>query len=678
MDTPPGLRGTFVPCHTLRHGPPVHPLALHARDVLCHVSVGLAAQTQTPCIPGRSATERCWIALADELPKLLRGESVSHTTATTADAGASDNVATVTSARVPTGADGRRRHRDEAREIRTREASARKGTASREGQWAAGDRTPLNPNEEMKAVADPLLVRGRIENLYSKWGFWSIPPGDLRGRFRWWGLYTQRRQGIDGGKTAILEPHQLDDEFFMLRIRSDGGQLSVEQAREIGALSSEFGRDTADVSDRQNIQLHWVRIEDVPEIFRRVEAVGLLCAEACGDVPRVILGSPVAGVAKDELIDPTAQINEIKERYIGDPAFSNLPRKFKTALTGSPVPDILHEVQDIAFCAVEHPELGIGYDLWVGGGLSINPHLGVRLGVFVTPEKVHEVWAGVTGIFRDYGYRRLRNRARLKFLLKDWGAERFLQVLQDDYLHYELPAGPAPKMSRPGDRGDYVGIHEQADGNYLVGAAPVAGRVSGTKLQGIADLAESVGSDRIRLTPLQKILILDIPEARVNDVVNGLRALQLESAPGEFRRGTMACTGIEYCKLAIVETKATAKELVEHLDTAFPTIDSPITVHINGCPNSCARVQTADIGFKGQLVLDDESGEQVPGFQVHLGGRLGKGDDNDFGRKLRGHKVTANGMPDYVERVTRNYLATREADEPFAQWAFRVDEDALR
>ncbi|WP_304512006.1 nitrite/sulfite reductase [Demequina soli] len=575
-------------------------------------------------------------------------------------------------------ADERRRQREEARLIRTREAAARKDTAAKDGQWASGDRTPLNPNEEFKATGDPLLVRHRIETMYSKWGFWSIPPTDLRGRFRWWGLYTQRRPGIDGGKTAILEPHQLDDEYFMLRVRSDGGQLSVAQAREIGLISSEFGRETADVSDRQNIQLHWIRIEDVPEIFRRTEAVGLGSEEACGDVPRVILASPVAGVSADELIDPTPQIEQIKELYIGSPEFSNLPRKFKTAFTGQPVPDILHEVQDIAFVAVEHPQLGIGYDLWVGGGLSVNPMLGVRLGVFVKPELAHEVWKGVISIFRDHGYRRLRTRARLKFVVKAWGPEKFLKVLQDDYLGYELPPGPAPKQASPGDRGDHVGIHRQKDGRWYVGVAPVAGRISGTKLQRIADIAESVGSDRIRLTPLQKILILDIPEDRVSDVVNGLRALELESEPGEFHRNVIACTGIEYCKLAIVETKATAREVVKVLDQKFPTLDNPITVHVNGCPNSCARVQIADIGFKGQLVLDEETGEQVPGFQVHLGGRLGRGEDNDFGRKIRAHKVTQHGMPEYVERVTQNYLDTREDGEQFADWAFRVDEELIR
>ena len=572
----------------------------------------------------------------------------------------------------------RHRQREEARLIRTREAAARKGTASRDGQWSAGDKTPLNPNEEFKSTGDPLEVRERIINMYSKWGFWSIPPQDLRGRFRWWGLYTQRRPGIDGGKTAILESHQLDDEYFMLRVRSDGGQLSVAQARAIASVSTDFGRDTADVTDRQNIQLHWIRIEDVPEIFERIEGSGLLLTEACGDTPRVILGSPVAGVGKDELIDPTPQIRAIIDRGIGFPEFSNLPRKFKTGVTGSRIPDILHEVQDMALCAVEHPELGVGYDLWVGGGLSINPFLGVRLGAFVEPDKVPEVWAGVVGIFRDHGYRRLRTRARLKFLVKEWGAEKFRQVLEDDYLGWKLPDGPAPQVSKPGDRGDHVGIYEQRDGNFYVGVAPVAGRISGTKLAAIADVAEAAGSNRIRLTPLQKILILDVPEAKVSAVVNGLRALELDSSPGEFHRNVIACTGIEYCKLAIVETKVTAREVVKKLDAIFPTIDTPITVHVNGCPNSCARIQVADIGFKGQLVLDDETGEQVPGFQVHLGGRLGRGDDNDFGRKIRAHKVKADGMPDYVERVTKNFLATREDEETFADWAFRVDEELIK
>lgn len=576
-----------------------------------------------------------------------------------------------------TEAEERHRQRDEARLIRTREAEARKDTAARDGQWSSGDRTPLNPVEELKSTANPLRVRERIETMYSRWGFWSIPPADLRQRFKWWGLYTQRRPGIDGGKTAVLDPHQLEDEYFMMRVRSDGGQLSVAQARAIATISREFGRDSADVSDRQNIQMHWIRIEDVPEIFRRLEAVGLDTTEACGDVPRVILGSPIAGVAPDELIDPTPYMREIYDRYIGDPSFSNLPRKFKTAITGLPVPDVAHEVQDVAFTAVDHPELGVGFDLWVGGGLSTTPMLGQRVGAFVAPERVSDVWAGVIGIFRDYGYRRLRTKARLKFLVRDWGIEKFREILETEYLGYALPDGPGPRTEEPGSRRDHIGVHRQRDGKFWIGTAPRVGRISGTILQGIADAAEAAGSDRIRLTPFQKILVLDIPEDRLAPTRAALGALGLEDTPREFRRNTMTCTGIEFCKLAIVETKATAADVVAKLDAALPTLDTPITIHVNGCPNSCARVQVADIGFKGQLVLDDETGKQVPGFQVHLGGRLGKGDDDEFGRKIRGHKVKADGMPEYVERVTRNYLAARTEGESFATWVFRASDQEL-
>ncbi|MFI5061763.1 MAG: nitrite/sulfite reductase, partial [Actinomycetales bacterium] len=276
------------------------------------------------------------------------------------------------------------------------------------GQWKVDGTTPLNGNEVWKQEDGGLSVRERIESTYSKLGFDSIDPTDLHGRFRWWGLYTQRKPGIDGGKTATLAPEELEDAYFMLRVRIDGGQLSTEQLRVIGGISTEFGRDTADLTDRQNIQLHWIRVEDVPEIWRRLESVGLGTTEACGDVPRVVLGSPVAGIAADELIDPTPAIAEITERYIGDPELANLPRKFKTALTGHPSQDVVHEINDVAFVAVEHPDLGIGYDVWVGGGLSTAPRLAERLGAFVAPDRVAETWYGVAAIFRDYGYRRLR------------------------------------------------------------------------------------------------------------------------------------------------------------------------------------------------------------------------------------------------------------------------------
>lgn len=542
-----------------------------------------------------------------------------------------------------------------------------------EGQWAVGHFTPLNGNEQFKKDDDGLNVRTRIETIYSKRGFDSIDPNDLRGRMRWWGLYTQRRQGIDGGKTAILEPEELDDEYFMLRVRIDGGRLTTEQLRVIGEISQEFARGTADLTDRQNVQYHWIRIEDVPAIWERLEAVGLSTTEACGDTPRVILGSPVAGVAENEIIDGSPAIDEIQRRFIGSPEFSNLPRKFKTAISGSPQLDVAHEINDVAFVGVNHPEHGPGFDLWVGGGLSTNPKLGVRLGAWVPLDEVPEVWTGVIGIFRDYGYRRLRNRARLKFLVADWGPEKFRQILQDEYLKRGLLDGPAPEQPA-GTWRDHLGVHKQKDGRFYVGFAPRVGRVDGATLTKIADVAAAHGSGRLRTTAEQKMIVLDVEEAQVESLVAGLEALDLRVNPSPFRRGTMACTGIEFCKLAIVETKARGSQLIDELERRIPEFDQPITININGCPNACARIQVADIGLKGQLVLDAD-GNQVEGFQVHLGGALGL--EAGFGRKVRGLKVTSAELPDYVERVLKRFEEERADDERFATWVARASEEAL-
>lgn len=542
-----------------------------------------------------------------------------------------------------------------------------------EGQWALGYREPLNKNEQIKKDDDALNVRARIENIYAHTGFDGIDPADLRGRFRWWGLYTQRRPGIDGGRTATLEPEELDDRYFMLRIRIDGGQLSNEQLHAIADVSSTYARDSADVTDRQNIQLHWIQIEDMPAIWERLEQVGLQTQEACGDCPRVIIASPVAGIAEDEIIDPTPAIHEIAERYIGSPEFSNLPRKYKTGMTGHPLHDVAPETNDIAFVGVEHPDHGPGFDLWVGGGLSTNPMLAKRLGAWIPLDEAAEAWWAVTSVFRDYGYRRLRTRARIKFLIADWGPEKFREVMENEYLGRKLIDGPAPEV--PAVPGDHVGVQRQRDGRYVVGAAPVAGRVSGTLLGHLADVAEAHGSNRIRTTPHQKLLVLDVAEDQLESVVTELGGIGLDARPSQWRRNTMACTGIEFCKLAIVETKQRAAWLIDELERRVPELDVPITVNLNGCPNSCARIQVADIGLKGQIVLDKQTGEQVEGYQIHLGGGLAA--DAGFGRKLRGLKVTADALPDYVEKVARNYLDQREPHERFAQWAARAHEEAL-
>ncbi|YCN56249.1 nitrite/sulfite reductase [Rhodococcus erythropolis] len=553
--------------------------------------------------------------------------------------------------------------------------AARPAKRRAEGQWALGYREPLNANEQAKKDDNPLNVRARIENIYSKQGFDSIDKGDLRGRFRWWGLYTQREEGYDGTFTGDENIDLLEAKYFMMRVRCDAGALNVEQLRTIAGISKEFGRNTADLSDRENVQFHWIEVENVPEIWKRLEAVGLKTTEACGDCPRVVLGSPLAGESLDEVLDPSPAIDEIVRRYIGDPKYSNLPRKFKTAISGQQ--DVVHEINDIAFIGVNHPEHGPGLDLWVGGGLSTNPMLAQRVGAWIPLDEVPDVWEGVVSIFRDYGYRRLRAKARLKFLIKDWGIEKFREVLETEYLERPLIDGPAPeKPKRPID---HVGIQKTRNGHNAVGFAPIAGRVSGDILAQVADAAEKAGSDRIRFTPYQKLIILDVADETLEPLIADLDALGLPARPSHWRKNLMACSGIEFCKLSFAETRKRSQVLVPELEQRLADINSqldvPITININGCPNSCARSQIADIGFKGQLV-DDGEGNQVEGFQVHLGGSLGF--DSAFGRKLRQHKVTSVEMGDYIDRVVRQFVKNRNEGERFAEWAVRADEGDLR
>jgi sulfite reductase (ferredoxin) len=313
---------------------------------------------------------------------------------------------------------------------------------------------------------------------------------------------------------------------------------------------------------------------------------------------------------------------------------------------------------------VRGPDGTPGFDLWVGGGLSTNPMFAQRLGAFVTPDQVPQVWAAVTTLFRDYGYRRLRSRARLKFLVADWGAERFREILESEYLGFALPDGPAPAAPAAGSR-DHVGVRRQRDGRHYVGVAPRAGRSCGSQLWQVADLADCYGSGRIALTTEQKMVLLDVPADVLPGLVADLAAIDLPAQPSVFRRGTMACTGIEFCKLAIVETKQRASDLHDELARRLPDFDTPITINLAGCPNSCTRFQVADIGLKGSLVDGEE------GFQVHLGGSLAA--EPSLGRKLRGHKVTADGLADYVERVLRAYQADRADGEPFASWVRRAE-----
>ena len=538
-----------------------------------------------------------------------------------------------------------------------------------EAQWALGYLEPQNPAEVFKKEDDGLNVRARIENVYSKKGFASIWPSDLRGRFRWHGLYTQRPE---------------TDGYFMLRIRIPGGVLTARQTDVIGEVSERFGRDVADITDRQNVQLHWIRVEDMPEIWEMVEGVGLSTTEACGDTPRNFLGCPLAGIDADEIIDATPLIFAAHKRLVGNPEFSNLPRKYKVSISGCVTGCAQHDINDLSLIGARDGSGAPGFDLWVGGGLGTNPHFAQRLGAFVAPDQVEDVVVGVTTVFREWGYRRARNRARLKFLMRDWGPEKFREVLEETMGFRLADLADAPPQR--GDR-DHLGVHPQKDGNHYVGFSPKAGRISGHQIRAIARLSERYGNGRLRTTTMQKVLILDVPEPNVQPLIEELDALGLPVNATAWRRNTMACTGIEFCKLAIVETKGRAVELYRYLEERLPGFDEDVRINVNGCPNSCARYQTADIGLMGVVVqqkhvVTDDEGRQVEerrkveAFLVHLGGNLG--DDRAFGRKARGVKVLANELGPYVEALIRRYRQQRNEGETFARFIARLSDAELK
>ena len=550
-----------------------------------------------------------------------------------------------------------------------RQAPARAGGRSRpargEGQWALGYREPLNKNEENKKNDDGLNVRQRIIDIYSKRGFDSIDPADLRGRFRWFGLYTQRKPGISGGRTATLEPEELDDRYFMLRVRIDGGQLDYDQLTTIADISRRYARGTADVTDRQNIQLHWIQIEDVPAIWEALEAVGLSTMEACGDTPRVILGCPLAGIDATEILDATPEIRRTHSRYIGNPEFSNLPRKFKSAISGCPVQCTLHEINDIAFAGVTGPD----------GTARVRP-VGRRRAVHQPDDRqaarrVRPAGPGRRGVGRG---------------------DRDLQGLRlpaaaapgpDQVPHRGLGPGAVqggagarlprlPARRRPGAGADRrragttsASTRRRTASSSSASRPPWAG-LNADSLALIAKLAARYGSGRVRTTTEQKMVILDVPGEQTAALASELAAAGLPVTPSVFRRQTMACTGIEFCKLAIVETKHRAADLISELERRLPDFTEPVTINVNGCPNSCARIQTADIGLKGMVVTLPD-GTQTEGYQIHLGGSL------NGGRHRLRFRQEGPGAEDDAPRICRTtWSGCSAASTPGASQASRL------
>ena len=522
--------------------------------------------------------------------------------------------------------------------------------------------------EHIKARKDGLDVLADIYR-YAELGFDAIEPDDLA-LFRWYGIYTQRAE--QSAASGDPGPSEDTDGYFMLRIKFPNGVVTADQLRAVGRLSERYGRGMGDITTRQNIQLHWLRIEDMPVILDELNAVGLSFTQACGDVWRNVVGCPLAGVDGHELIDSRPLIEELERTFVGDRRFSNLPRKFKVSVSGCTHRCAQHEINDIGLVAVEKDGV-VGYDVWVGGGLGASARMGRRLDAFVLPEEAADVCRAITEIFRDEGKRTKRTRARIKFLVDEWGVERLRDEVEQK-LGRALPTSVVPGDPVDPHR-DHLGVHPQAQpGLYYLGATTLRGRFTGDQMIAVADIADRFGSGALRCTNRQNIIVLDVPDGQVDEAAASLRDIGLPTEASTFRRGVISCTGMEFCKLAIVETKERAAELIEHLERRVGDIAGSLRINLNGCPNACAQYQVADIGLQGGIArLPD--GRRVQGFILHIGGRLGA--EAGFARRVASKAMPADDARYAVERIVRAYAGERPADGTFAAWAAEQSDGRL-
>ena len=540
----------------------------------------------------------------------------------------------------------------------------------------AAKETKAQKAERLKLAKNPWEAWDEVRQ-FAREGRAAVLPEWAEFYFKWWGVYTQGDgAGVTGGKDGVGKA----TEFFMMRIGLPNGLLTSHQLRVIGDLTKKYARNLSDITTRQNIQLHWLTIEAMPEIVEALTAIGLSPKGACGDVLRNVTGCPLAGLDGHQLIDASPLALEIAHRLTANPEFYNLPRKFKVTVSGCPLWCSYPEINDVALTAIRREVDGleeIGYTLRVGGGLSTEPHIGVRIPAFIPQDKAYAVVEAVLRIFKEQTeLRENRTRARIKYLFMrhGWTAETMLEAIEAK-LGYKLDPSPVDEDSVPDDvYRDHIGVTPQRQpGLSAVGASVMGGRLSGDQLIQLANLAEEFGDGHLSATIMQNIILVNVPNARSRDLVHRLGEIGLHVEVTPFWRGAIACTGTEFCKLAISETKTFSKWLTSEMEDRLPGFDQQIKLHVTGCTNSCGQSWIADIGLEGKKIKKD--GNMVDAFYFCVGGAVGK-----YARIARqiGYRAAAEDCPEAIERLLRAYLAARTPGEDLRAYFARTDDDSLR
>ena len=528
--------------------------------------------------------------------------------------------------------------------------------------------------ERLKRTKNPWEGLEAIRR-FAREGFGSIPPEWIGTYFRWWGVYTQGDgAGVTGGKNG--EGRAI--ERFMVRIRIPNGMMTSSQLRAIADLTHRHANGIADLTVRQNIQLHWVTIESLPEVLDGLWQVGLNTTGACGDVTRNVTGCPVAGVDADEIVDASPLVLEASQLLAGNAEFYNLPRKFKISITGCRVWCPYPEINDVGLTAQTRRVNGkdeIGFSLRVAGGLSTEPYLAARLNAFVRWNQVLPVVKGIAELFRDSDVlREHRERARLKFLFlrHGWTAERFLEELEER-IGFKLD--PAVEENPPDDAyRDHIGIHTQKQPTLsYVGAVALRGRITAEQMHAAADLAERFAGGELRATNMQNLLVVNVPTVNAESLARELDAIGLKVGGSSFYRGTVACSGTEFCKLAITETKSFSRWLVEEMEERLPGFDQQLKLHVTGCPNSCGQHWIADIGIEGKKLKTGD--RMVDAYYFCVGGALGL---HQATARPVGYRCAATEVPAALERLLGRYQAQREPGENLRRFFARHSDTELR
>ena len=543
----------------------------------------------------------------------------------------------------------------------------------------------LNEIEQWKLERHPLEIADAIIDTYSKEGPAGIAkvPGEVE-RLKWAGIYPQKQGG----------------DAFMMRVKIPGGHLTAPQIREIGVVADAFGEGPdgtesrvfgsryADLTTRQTVQIHWLRIEDIPRIWRRFAAVGLTTVQACGDSARNVLSCPVSGVDAHEAFDALPIARAVSDFFTGNREYANLPRKFKMSVTGCVEDCAQAEINDIGLWPARTDDGTLGFNLLAGGGLSDGERMASDIDVFVAQDQAVEVTRAIAQLFGELGNRENRGLARMRYLVQELGPEGFREELAKRARFDLVPAGE--DLTRR-YRGDHVGVHAQREpGLVYVGCSVPVGRMNGLELVEAARLAETYGDGTVRIGTDQNITFTGVPEDRVEAMLSEDLLQKYSPYPGPFTRGVVACTGSEFCRYAIVETKERAVKWARFLDEQLagePVGATPrpggrsgpredagvIRMHFSGCSASCAQPQIADIGFRGEVAhVGNHLAEAV---DIGMGGSLGSG--SAFIDWVE-HARPVNDVPDALLRVVRRYQSERRDDEPFYNWARRTPNDDLR